>query len=194
MKTRRGQTLLEGLVSSLILVIGVTFVLQAVLVSTAQNAGAGKLTEAASIANQMVASLERYDLRQLKNESGGLLAGGNCVSGVPLSYVGGLDGVTNITGGNKLCLSGTCTTSNVTAAPCVVDLDAYDTGAAANRKLVPGYDTTRSTVYKRMAVVFDDFAASRTVQVTVVVSFMELGQRRFVRRVVDMKRASNSGF
>lgn len=191
---RRGQTLLEGLIAAVILAIGITGVLQAVLLSSTQNAGAGRITEAAAISNQVANGLLRYDIRQLKEA--GLLDGTRCSADATIiSYAGGLETQTLITGGNTRCASGNCSSSDITTTtPCVVDLDEYeqDTGVADNRKLVSGYNFAaryqagQPGGYKRVAVVFNNETASRTIQVTTVTSFVEAGRRRFLRRSVSM--------
>lgn len=198
---RRGQSLLEGLIASVVLVIGITGVLQAVLVSSAQNAGAGRITEAAAISQQVVNGIQRHDIRQLK--ASGLLDGSRCTSNSTLlTYAGNIQSLTSITSGSTICAKGNCVSSNiVTATPCVVDLDAYeqDGSVPANRKLVPGYDfatryvSGRNDGYKRMAVVFDNEAASRTINVTVVTSFLDGGVRRFMQRSVTMYTPVGSG-
>lgn len=191
---KRGQTLLEGLIAAVVLIIGITGVLQAVLISSTQNAGAGRITESAAISNQVANGLLRYDIRQLKES--GLLDDSRCSADATiLSYAGGLETQTLITAGNTRCASGNCVSSDITTTtPCVVDLDEYeqDTGVAANRKLVAGYDfATRYQLgkaggYKRVAVVFNNETASRTIQITTVTSFVEAGRRRFLRRSVSM--------
>jgi hypothetical protein len=191
---KRGQSLLEGLIASVVLVIGITGVLQSVLVSSAQNAGAGRITEAAAITQQLVNGIQRHDIRQLK--ASGLLNGTRCTTDATLlTYAGNIQSLGTLTGGSTVCTKGNCVTSNiVTALPCVVDLDAYeqDTGVAVNRKLVPGYDfatrysATTPAGYKRLAVVFDNETASRTINITLVTSFLDGGVRRFMQRSVTM--------
>lgn len=198
---KRGQTLLEGMVAAMILAIGVTAIIQAILFSTIQNAGAGRITEAASISGQVVSGLSRYDVRQLK-ETNAFLSSTWCTaspSAELLEYTGGIEAVANVTNGNTRCVGGSCTSTDITATPCVVDIDAYDataSAAPANRRLVPGYDfanryqaSPRRGGYKRVAVVFDDSATSGMVSVTVVTSFLEGGRRRFVRRNATLTQA-----
>jgi Tfp pilus assembly protein PilV len=198
---QRGQSLLEGLIASVVLVIGITGVLQAVLVSSAQNAGAGRITEAAAISQQLVNGIQRHDIRQLK--ASGLLDGSRCTSNSTLvGYVGKIDTLTNIAAGNTLCAKGNCVTSAiVTTTPCVVDLDAYelDGSVPASRKLVSGYDFATRYVsgkpegYKRMAVIFNNETSARTVNVTVVTSFLDGGVRRYMQRSVTMYTPIGSG-
>jgi Tfp pilus assembly protein PilV len=198
---KRGQTLLEGMIAAMILAIGVTAIIQAILFSTIQNAGAGRITEAASISGQVASGLSRYDLRQLQ-ETNAFLSSTWCVSSPSaelLEYTGGIETVANVTNGNTRCAGGSCASSDITATPCVVDIDAYDattSSAPANRRLVAGYDYTNRYEaspnrggYKRVAVVFDDSATSGMAYVTVVTSFLEAGRRRFVRRNVTITQA-----
>ncbi len=186
--------------AAVILVIGVTGVLQAVMVSSAQNASAGRITEASTISNQLANGLLRYDVRQLKETSGFF---SRCSSAADiLSYAGGVDAWTNISAGMTRCSGGNCASSPIATTPCVVDIDAYEADASvvAARKIVPGYDFTARFVssrggYKRVAVIFDDSTASKTVQVTTVVSFMDAGRRRFLRRTVNLSQpTSYAGF
>lgn len=189
------------MIAATILAIGVTAIIQAILFSTVQNAGAGRVTEAASIAGQVAAGLSRYDVRQLK-ETSAFLSSSACLtspSAELLGFTGGIQAVSSVTNGDTRCLGGTCTSTDMTATPCVVDIDAYDataSAAPANRRLVTGYDyasrykaSPNPAGYKRVAVVFDDSATSKMVNVTVVVSFLEAGRRKFVRRNVTLTEA-----
>lgn len=198
---KRGQTLLEGMIAATILAIGVTAIIQAILFSTVQNAGAGRVTEAASIAGQVAAGLSRYDVRQLK-ETSAFLSSTFCTAGSAelLEYTGGIEAVTSVANGDTRCVGGSCASTNMTATPCIVDIDAYDgpsSAAPLNRRLVGGYNyaarykaSPDRSGYKRVAVVFDDFATSKMVNVTVVVSFLEAGRRKFVRRNVTLTEAT----
>ncbi len=198
---KRGQTLLEGMIAATILAIGVTAIIQAILISTVQNAGAGRITEAATISGQVASSLSRYDVRMLK-ESGAFLSSAWCTAGTAdlLKYTGGIEAVTTVTNGNTRCTGGNCASTDLTATPCIVDIDAYDKPASAapvNRRLVPGYnyaerykDDPNPGGYKRVAVVFDDSVTSNTVYITVVTSFLEAGRRKFVRRNVTLTRSN----
>lgn len=177
---RQGQTLLEGMIAAVLLAIGVTAIIQAILVSTIQNAGAAKMNEAATIANQLATLLQRYGFDELTAASGPL--GSGCVS---------------VDATNEEFLD------NVHIAPtgytaCAVDVDDFDTTETDPLlQVVPGYDIVeRSRVYRRFVVLYENAdGVTRLREATVVVSFTEAGRRRFAKRVVGfIPNTGNAGF
>lgn len=60
MKTRRGVTLIEGMVATMILLIGLVGIFQGMIVASSQNASANKRTRAASIAAELTSAAEMY--------------------------------------------------------------------------------------------------------------------------------------
>lgn len=177
---RSGQSLLEGMVAALLLAIGVTTVMQAIILSSQQNAGAAKLSEAAALANQVVGSIQERSVTGL-TAANNVFNSSNCKSDNSLDAFTG--GVTPVSGNYSAC---------------VTDLDLFDLGAAPGRyasnagavypeEIVPGYDGARSQIYRRMVVLFSDSTTGiRIREGAVVVSFTEFGQRRFVTRMFSL--------
>lgn len=60
MKNRRGVTLIEGMVATMILLIGMVGIFQGLIVASTQNASANKRTRAASIAAELTSAVEQY--------------------------------------------------------------------------------------------------------------------------------------
>lgn len=178
---RSGQSLLEGMVAALLLAIGVTTVMQAIILSSSQNAGAAKMSEAAALANQVVGSLQQRTFTQLTSAGNVFESPASC-----------------LTDGSLDALTGGLTPATTPYTGCVVDLDTFDLGAAPGRfssnggatgvaELVPGYDGARSQQYRRVIVLFTDSTTGvRIREGAVVVSFTEFGRRRFVTRMFSM--------
>lgn len=178
---RSGQSLLEGMVAALLLAIGVTTVMQAIILSSSQNAGAAKMSEAAALANQVVGSLQQRTFTTLTSTGNVFESPAACV-----------------TDGSLNDLTGGLMPTTTPYSGCVVDIDLFDLGAAPGRytsnggasgvaELVPGYDGARSVQYRRVAVLFTDSTSGiRIREGAVVVSFTEFGRRRFVTRMFSM--------
>lgn len=177
---QRGVTLLEGLMSSLILLLGLVGVLSGIIVASRQNSNANKMTRAGAIAGAVRAGLSTQGGVAL-NAAGGLFAG--CGSGTGVAALGEyLDGLESI-GDYELC---------------VKDLDTFDAGAAANRTITPGYGANSEdrSLYRRVVVRYRDPSSGRVIGASVVVSWLELvgaPVRRAHRQYVAFYDASSLG-
>lgn len=170
----RGVTLLEGLISSVVLLIGLVGVIQGVLVAALQNSMANRHTRASVIAQEMLGSLERQGRGRLLATSG-LLGGASCTAtpGAALApYTGGLETIPSTLTGFSAC---------------VVDLDTVAGSDAAVRALTPGYLTTTEPgddddVFTRVVAAYTNATDTEITWVGVAVSWREAGRVRTVKR------------
>lgn len=168
-KHQRGVTLLEGLMSSLILLAGLVGVMQGIIYASRQNSTANKMTRAGAVATQIRSSLMAQGADRLDGTNG-LFA--NCSADATiLSYTDGMGSVTDVT-------------------PCVADIDAFDTtNTDMTREIMPGYSTADGALYKRVAVRFRN--GTTTVGAAVVVSWLDNGVRRFHHQYVSFYPTAN---
>lgn len=75
MRSRRGVTLIEGMVATMILLIGMVGIFQGMVIASTQNASANKRTRASAIANELVGAVDQYGRRQMLNLAGYVPAG-----------------------------------------------------------------------------------------------------------------------
>ena len=171
---RRGMSLVEGMISMGVLVIGILGALQGILFASQQNAVASKLARATSMAAQIRLGIESQGRVKLK--AGMLTSSCTAVGSVSATIAGLLDGMA---------------ASTVTGA-CVVDVDAWDNAAATIDKLVGNYNFAQdfkgnAGPFRRLIVYLptataDDFA--------VIVSVPDTGRRVFVRQFVGLYDSS----
>jgi hypothetical protein len=183
---RRGLTIIEGLMSSVILLLGMLGIIRGIIVASQQNAMANQMTRAGAITSQVRVGLENQGRDRLINGPLPLFAAANCIApNTPAAALaGGLESMTLATdvaaGWTRLC---------------IVDFDAVDDARAANEKLVAGYAPDDRAFYRRFVVLFQtndtvtdsesgDVRTVRANQVAIVVSWMAAGQRVFSRRFV----------
>ncbi|WP_228530695.1 MULTISPECIES: prepilin cleavage protein [Myxococcaceae] len=153
------MSLVEALAASAILLVGLAGVLQGVITASHQNALAGRMARAGSVAQQVRAGLEVLGRARVN-------ALFDTCSSAPdvLALAGGLEAL-----------------PAAEAAVCVVDLDAHDDApTAASPALVPGYLAENRQVFRRVLVRIRPVAAASTEQVAVVVSWRSLAQRQFL--------------
>lgn len=183
---QRGMSIIEGLMASLVLLLGMLGVIRGIVVASQQNTMANLMTRAGAITSQVRVGLENQGRDRLINGPLPLFAGGNCMApNAPnATLAGGLEDTT--------------LANDVTAGwtrLCIVDFDAAEDARAANDKIVSGYAPDDRTSYRRFVVLFQtndtvtdpETGQVRTVranQVAIVVSWMAAGQRVFSRRFV----------
>ncbi len=164
----RGVTLLEGLISSVILLTGMVGVLQGVMVASTQNAIANRQTRASVVASELLSAIE-MQRRERLFAVGGLFA--SCTA-LPLPtplqpYAGTLDpmppGLAGFTG-------------------CYVDFDA----AAAFQGITPGYTTTDRGVFERVLIVYRNTTNDEVVYVGVNVGWRDSGRIRVIQRMTSL--------
>lgn len=171
----RGVSLIEGMIASVVLLIGLVGLFQGLMVATRQNIMANHATRASGIASQVRVALDTLGWARVIGTSStpGLLSGEPCEPG---------DEVRALAGGMEALSP---TRDDGWRVRCIFDLDAYEKSAAPSEQLLPGYAAGDMSHFRRVLVVIDtlDEATGVTInQVTVVVSWTELGKRRFVRQ------------
>ena len=169
----RGVSLIEGMTASVVLLIGLVGIFQGILVASRQNIMANQATRASGIASQVRVALDTLGFARVIGtpDRPGLLVGQRCNPS---------DEVRALAGGMETMQPGSGERWRVS---CIFDLDAYEERAAPSMRLLPSYAASDMDHYRRIVVVIDtqDEASGVNVnQVTVVVSWMELGKRRFV--------------
>ena len=157
----RGMSLIEAMAAAGILGVGILGSFGGMVLASKQNTSAAKLGRADAAAAAVRSGLQA--------KSYAALAAGpfsSCVSSVnPLT-----DGLAGMS----------------PAPACVVDLDAYDSGAVATARIVPSYNPADAKVLRRVLVMWNNPTSGpiemRTI--AVVVSFNDGLGLRFVRQFV----------
>ncbi len=171
---RRGITLIEGMVASVVLLIGLVGVFQGILVASRQNTLANLTTHASGIASQVRVSLDVMGALRLLGPrpggTGGFIETSRCTSDDNVRALAG--GLQNLTPG-----------ADRWTVRCILDLDQAERTAAPAARLLPGYPAQDAERFRRVLVWVSrvDPKSEVTVeQISVVVSWNELGGRRFV--------------
>jgi hypothetical protein len=173
----RGSTLIEGLISTTVLIIGIVGAFQGIVQASTQNTVAGRLARATAMAAQVRLSLERQTLKKMTTGTG-LLTATYCAA--PSAGLNPLtDNLYNLSDPNI-------------ASICLVDLDVADPLLAAADKIVPRYDLAadatngsfrRVLVYMKAAAPADASLPRNPDVVGVVISVKEgAGRRVFVKQ------------
>ena len=171
----RGVSLIEGMTASVVLLIGLVGVFQGILVASRQNAMANHATRASGIASQVRVALDTLGAARVIGNArhAGLLSGDACNAS---------DEVRALAGGMELLSP---TRGDAWRVSCIFDLDAYEKASLPANRLLPSYADSDMNRYRRVLVVIekpDELTGVAVHEVTVVVSWKELGQRRFVRQ------------
>lgn len=171
----RGVSLIEGMTSSVVLLIGLVGVFQGIVVASRQNSMANQATRASGIASQMRVALDSLGRARVIGtpQLPGILTGAPCNSSPEVrALAGGLENLKPEDG-------------EMWTVRCIFDLDAYEKTTLPAGRLLPSYSDEDARRYRRVVVVVekpDDKTNVSVHQVTVVVSWTELGRRRFVRQ------------
>lgn len=171
----RGVSLIEGMTASVVLLIGLMGVFQGIVVASRQNSMANQATRASGIASQVRVALDTLGRARVIGtpQLPGILTGAACTPTPEVkALAGGMENLKPDTG-------------DVWTVRCIFDLDEYERTALPANRLLPGYADSDADRYRRVLVVVekpDDLTGVAVHQVTVVVSWKELGQRRFVRQ------------
>lgn len=165
---RRGVTLIEGLVSSVILLIGMTGVLQGIIVASLQNSMANRRTRASIIGAELSGAIEREGRERLF-ATGGLFTSATCTAGYPTTlddFRGDFTGVpSNLAGFNV----------------CYIDLDTLVAGGLFPQ-LTPAYSAGDARVFKRLMAVYFNPTNEEITYVGINVGWREGGSARVVER------------
>ena len=168
----RGVTLIEGLVSTVILLTGMVGVLQGLAVASRQNSMASKHTRASIIAQQLMVAIEQQGRARLLTTATGLFVTPQCATTVPTlvaPYKGDLDPL-------PASLSSQGFT---TAETCFVD---FDVQSAAFNSLTPGYSGQDDATYQRVIAVYKHPSNPEVIYVGVNVGWRDSGRVRVVKR------------
>jgi Tfp pilus assembly protein PilW len=172
---QRGVSLIEGMTASVVLLIALVGIFQGLMVASRQNSLANLATRASGIASQARVALDTLGRDRVVGVTGtpGLLSGSACTtSPAVLALAGGMESLSPATG-------------EAWAVRCIFDLDAYEKALTPSNRLLPSYSDDDFDRYRRIVVMIerpDEVSGVAMHQVTVVVSWMELGRRRFVRQ------------
>jgi hypothetical protein len=189
MKTQaRGVTLLEGMISTVILLVGMVGVLQGVAIASQQNAIANRHMRASIIANELIAGIEQNG-RARNIAAGGLFVSPQCQPTIPMAavpFTGELQPMPASFGAGAAPMLGWGAATNV----CFIDFDSL---APALKAITPGYTADDDTTYTRLVGVFTHATNTEVTYVMVNVGWRDAGQVRIVKRVTAIYNTAVNG-
>jgi Tfp pilus assembly protein PilV len=166
----RGVSLIEGLMSTVILLIGMVGILQGLAFASIQNSMANRYSRASVIAQQLISAIEQQGRANLTPAAG--LFGTACVASIP--------GTVSAYSGDLTPLPPSLASQGFTAAQmCFIDFDA---ASASFRSLTPGYTTQDDTTYQRLVVVYRHPSIPDVIYVGVNVGWRDGGRVRIIKR------------
>ena len=185
--SRRGVTLLEGMISTVILLTGLVGVLQGIAVASQQNSMANRYTRASILAQELLSAIEA---RRLANLQTTLFTSTPCQSASAFPANSPQRLTIQRSEMDPIPPGFATAPPNglgwTTPAICYVDFDAVD-NAAPYDTWTPGYTTSEDGVFTRMvAVVVDSSVAAPQREVTyiaVMVGWSDAGRLRTVKRM-----------
>lgn len=168
LRNRRGVTLIEGLISTVILLVGMVGVLQGLTIASVQNSMANRHTRASIIAQELMGAIEQQGRARLMTASTGLFMGSQCAASNPLTtFKGDLDPIPSTLSGQGF-------------TACYIDMDA--TANVAFHPMTPGYKVAvDGKIYKRLIAVFKS-TNPEVMYVGINVGWKDGGQVRIVKR------------
>jgi hypothetical protein len=148
-RSARGVTLLEGLISTVILLTGIVGVLQGVIIASQQNGMANRHTRASIIAQELLTAVEAQGRARNTTASSGLFDGTRCVARTSLPaavqpFTGSMFPTPPSFAASAPGLGWTST------SVCFINFDA----ATAFTNLTPGYTTSDDAIFTRVIGVF----------------------------------------
>ncbi len=173
-KLRRGMSLIEGMVSMGVLVVGILGAMQGIMFASQQNSVAARLARASSMGAQVRQGLQQQGRAKLASGTGLF---GNAATCLPTASATALLPFTDGVAGTGI------------AGTCVVDLDAFDATAAASDKIVTTYDSASdynggAGLYRRILVYSP--VVGGVDNVAVIVSTKAVGRRIFSKQFVGL--------
>lgn len=165
-RSARGVTLVEGLMASVILLVGMVGVFQGVIIASTQNSMANRRSRASAIAGELANSLDAQGRERLLAGGGLLTTAGGCAATYPAAlanYRGDFTGVP---------------ANFATLSVCYVDVDAV-TGF---NTLTPAYSTEDRNIFKRVLAVYTNPTDPAVAYVGINVGWREYGSGRVVER------------
>lgn len=169
--SRRGVSLIEGLVATLVLLLGVVGVLQGLAIASVQNSMANRHTRASVIAQELISAIEHQGRARLlaTTPTAGLFTSTNCLGTLPnlmVPFKGDLSPVPSALSGAGF-------------SACYINFDALGNAFTA---LTPAYNTQDNTTYSRLVAVYTNSTNSEILYVGVNVGWRDGGQVRIVKR------------
>ncbi len=164
-RSPRGMSMIEAMAAAAILGIGILGSFGGMILASKQNSSAAKLGRADAVAASVRSGLQAKSYAALNT---GPFAVANCTTApAVLALTDGL--------------------GSMTPTPtCVVDLDAYDAGAAPTARIMPSYNPNDAKTLRRVLVMWNNPSTGpiemRTI--AVVVSFYDGLGKRYVRQFV----------
>lgn len=167
-RSRRGVTLAEGLISTVILLVGMVGVFQGLLVASSQNSMANRRTRATVMAAELASSIEHQGHARLFG-AGGLFTGANCTAAYPTTL-------------DKFRGDFTGVPANMASwSVCYVDVDTAVT-LPAFEKLTTAYSAEDGKIFKRVLAVYTDVAQPAVMFIGINVGWREMGGTKVVER------------
>ncbi len=164
----RGVTLIEGLISTVILLTGLVGVFQGILVASSQNSMANRRTRATFMAAELASSLELVGRERLFGP-GGLFTAAHCTAGYPSTL-------------DKFRGDFTGVPANMAALTvCYIDFDTVALLPDFN-KLTPAYTEADGQIFKRVLAIYTDPAQADVTYIGINVGWREMGGGRVVER------------
>lgn len=173
-----GVTLLEGMISTVILLTGIIGVLQGLVVATQQNSMANRQTRASVLAAEVLSMVQAQG-RANNLAAGGLFATSNCKAFTSLPAA-----VQNF-GGDLYPVPPSFTAASPGLAwpgvsACYVDLD----GSAGLLALTPGYSSADDAIYTRVLAVYQSTGSNPEIMfIGVNIGWRDAGRIRNVKRL-----------
>jgi hypothetical protein len=171
LRSKRGVSLIEGLMSTVILLVGMVGILQGLAFASIQNSMANRSGRASVIAQQLISAIEQQGRANLV-ATGGLFGASTCVATIPTTV--------SAFSGELTPLPPSLSSQGFTAAKmCFIDFDA---SSAAFKSLTPGYTTQDDTTFQRLVVVYQHPTVPDVIYVGVNVGWRDGGQVRIIKR------------
>lgn len=176
----RGVSLIEGLIATLVLLLGLVGVLQGLVVASVQNSVANRHSRAVVIAQQMLTAIEQQGRTRLLAVTPMGLFSAPCQSFSSLS----------MGAGSTALFQGAPAWPDISAVPsslpgytaCYVDFDSPSILAVFGN-ITPGYSAQDNTTYERAIAVYRNLGdPTQLIYVGVNVGWRELGRVRTVKR------------
>ena len=180
-RSRRGVTLIEGMIATVILLVGMVGVFQGMLVASVQNSMANRRTKATGVASELLGAMDRKGYAWVNALS--------CTGTSPPSALGPT-GSTIPYIPNKVV-----STFSPYTTVCYIDLEKGGTEATPLTLLTPSFGAEDARLFRRLVTVYRGAPASSNdyygvIYVAVSVEWREGGSARVVEKLTAMNDTS----
>ncbi len=182
--SRRGVTLIEGMIATVILLVGMVGIFQGMLVASVQNSMANRRTKATGLASELLAAIDRKGFTWVNNL--------NCTSTNTAPTTLGPTGSTVPFVTNKVQTSFSPFTT-----VCFIDVEKGDAAALMIQPLTPSFTSspTDSLQFRRLVTIYRGAPASSQdyngmLYVAVSVEWREGGSARVVEKLTALNDTS----